>query len=62
MCEIDTLPLNTFSSYPMVYQLGIVFIKDIIDESSTTMVFEGETIDPISHQDIFRQELKKMVE
>lgn len=62
MCEMDTLPVNTFSSYPLVYQLGVIFVKDIIDESPTTLVFEGETIDPISHQDIFRSELKKMVE
>ena len=60
MCELDTIPLNTFSSYPMVHQLGIVFLKDIIDESSTSLVFQGETIDPIAHSDIFREQLKNL--
>jgi hypothetical protein len=58
MCELDTIPLNTFSSYPMIHHLGIVFLKDIIDESSTTLVFDGETIDPILHNDLFREGLK----
>jgi len=55
--SLETIPLKEFTLYPMINNLGIVLVNELLEETHTNLVFRCETISPFDNVDGFRNSL-----